>query len=360
MNDIQKTVAGALLAGASLLTGNAALITVAGGVGVNWVSEGLPGLKRAWRNRKLDGALARAYRDAVETAIDRLRGEYVAMHGERVKLLAFDLVAASAAEIGAAEFPTAEMNVSDAQTALVSGLDALLFGHDAEQVRFLKTRLLDAVALALRDALAADDAAWRRFYGDLLENMRASQQTMSLTLARVDEVIARLASPDAVSFNTLNLGMHSLSAKLDVLLAASHASPPATPPAAGGGPVFDNQGMSVGGSVFQGETQYITNHPDSRVSQATGAGHGAVDTQRLRAQLVDAFTHEELETLCANTEALLAADGHGFRVSLDHIGARDAGIELRALKLVQYLERRGVLGYLVQAAHDARPGMRFG
>mgnify|MGYP000940892185 CR=1 FL=1 len=41
-----RLVAGALLVGASLLSGNAALISAAGGVGVNWASEPLGEL---WR-----------------------------------------------------------------------------------------------------------------------------------------------------------------------------------------------------------------------------------------------------------------------------------------------------------------------
>jgi len=42
-----KLAAGALLVGASLLSGNAALITAAGGVGVNWTSEAFGELWRA-------------------------------------------------------------------------------------------------------------------------------------------------------------------------------------------------------------------------------------------------------------------------------------------------------------------------
>ena len=63
MKDSQKLVAGALLAGGSLLTGSTALIAVAGGIGVNWTSEALAGL---WDSRALAAGqgdvLAKAYR----------------------------------------------------------------------------------------------------------------------------------------------------------------------------------------------------------------------------------------------------------------------------------------------------------
>ena len=39
----QKLVAGALLAGMTIVTGEATLIATAGGVGVNWLAEGVIG-----------------------------------------------------------------------------------------------------------------------------------------------------------------------------------------------------------------------------------------------------------------------------------------------------------------------------
>ncbi len=106
MKDSQKLVAGALLAGCSLLTGSTALITVAGGIGVNWTSEALACL---WDSHTLavsqGDALAKAYQRAICHAVGELRRQYSSAGKTGAPLQAFDLVAACAGSIGDAQFP---------------------------------------------------------------------------------------------------------------------------------------------------------------------------------------------------------------------------------------------------------------
>lgn len=252
MNDAQKTIAGALLAGASLITGNAALITVAGGIGVNWASDGLQGIRRQWQARKLDTPLARAYSAAIHAAIEGLRSAYVRTQDGRSPTTAFGLVAACADDLANAEFPAVHMSVEAAQSQLAGGLDQLLFGHDARQADFLKARLLPTTAIALRDALAADQAELSAqfeqaaevlaHFGDAQLALTGLQVGFSLltdTTSRIDARTLRIE-------NTLN----EVAENVRAIRAAGSPS---------AGPVFNNQGMQVGGSVYQAQQMNFTN-----------------------------------------------------------------------------------------------------
>jgi hypothetical protein len=171
MNDSHKLVAGALLAGASLLTGNAALITAAGGIGVNWSSEALAGLLDARELAANAGEpLAAAYRKAIEQAVDDLRPEYRKLDGRNQKLLAFDLVKSCGNSVATVQLPP-RLEAASVEQALASALDQLLLGHDEREVAYLKKHLLGAAARRFRTVLAADDQAWRRYHGWLIEQM---------------------------------------------------------------------------------------------------------------------------------------------------------------------------------------------
>src|SRR5262245_5543057 len=139
-----KLTAGALLVGASLFSGNAALITAAGGVGVNWTSEVLGDLWRAVGPPLPPGApLSRAYERALRRAVADLRKQYQAQYGKQDDLKAFALVSECASSVGQAEFPAGANSPSTAQQALVRSLDGLLHGHDERQVAWIKQRLLE-------------------------------------------------------------------------------------------------------------------------------------------------------------------------------------------------------------------------
>src|SRR5262245_40929374 len=93
-----KLAAGALLVGASLLSGNAALITAAGGVGVNWTSEALGELWRAALPPAQAGSpLVGAYERALRRAVSDLRRQYQAQYDKQQDLKAFALVGDCAA-----------------------------------------------------------------------------------------------------------------------------------------------------------------------------------------------------------------------------------------------------------------------
>lgn len=372
MNDAQKTIAGALLAGASLLTGNAALITVAGGVGVNWASEGLQGIRRQWRARKLDTPLARAYSAAIHASVEGLRSAYVRTQDGRSPTTAFNLVAACADDLANAEFPSAQISVDAAQAQLAGGLDQLLFGHDARQADFLKARLLPTTTIALRDALAADGEAWMRFHGWLIEDMRAGQAELSTQFEKVAEVLARFGDAQhamtglQVGFSLLTdatsrIDARTLRMENTLNEVAENVKRLLAHPPSAGGPVFNNQGMVVEGHVYQADTIHITNLPRAGEAGKTAPRPqpaGAIDTSGLRDYLVRRFSRTDLELLCKDVERRLTQAGHPIQVSLEIAGGDDA-LPLQCQNLIGYLDRRGWLSVLVEAANAMRPGAPF-
>lgn len=386
MNDAQKTIAGALLIGGSLITGNAALITVAGGIGVNWTSEGLQGLRRQWRSRKLDTLLARAYSAAIVAAVERLRSAYVKSCDNQSPTAAFDLVAACADGLANAEFPAVPARVEEsshraapaisadaAQAQLARGLDDLLHGHDARQVEFLKAQLMPATAIALRDALAADPEAWMRFHGWLIEELRAGQAEMSGQLSQAAEVLARFADP-AIALQALRDSLVEIGAATgridartermerqqdalhdDVKKLLDKADAPRT-----SGPIFNNQGMQVGSSVYQASQINITNAGSGLpgASQQPGASSGTMfDKSAFRDWLARHFSRADLELLCADVQAQLARAGYDEPVSLEVVGGD--GLAQQCQRLIEYLDRRGHLDTLVRLALSKRPGAPF-
>lgn len=238
-----KLLAGALLAGMGIVTGEATLIATAGGVGVNWLAEGLAGLWPALGGKPSD-PLARAYATAIHNAVDKLEADYARTVDPRADRAAFRLVSACADQVAAAEFPAGVDGVDTAQTALNAGLAALLHGHDERQAAFLRERLLPACAAAFQRQLVQDDDAWREFHGVILRALVANSTDLAAKMDRFLIVLAAWGDPEASRAQ-----LQRIEARLSEL--TNRPAPPAQI-------VFDNRGMRVGGNVYQaGRDQYF-------------------------------------------------------------------------------------------------------
>ena len=79
-----------------------------------------------------------------------------------------------------------------------------------------------------------------------------------------------------------------------------------------------------------------------------------VDKRALRRVLVQQFTLEGLQALCADIEQDLAYGGIKFPVNLDLVGGTSQ--EGRVLNLMRYLGDKGYLDYLIAAVRQQRPG----
>jgi len=80
-----------------------------------------------------------------------------------------------------------------------------------------------------------------------------------------------------------------------------------------------------------------------------------VDKRALRKAMVQTFSLEELDALCADVEQLLADDGIELQVNLEMVGGSSkAG---KVLNLIGYLDRRGYLALLVTTLRRERPGI---
>ena len=265
----QKLVAGALLAGMTIVTGEATLIATAGGVGVNWLAEGVAGGLAGLRPARggAAGPLATAYAAAIRQAAAQLQADYTRTVDPRSDAAAFALVAACAQEVAAAEFPAAAAAVDTAQAVLAQALDALLLGHDPRQVDYLRGRLLPVCAAAFQQQLVADAGAWRAFHGLLLQALAANVLTLGPKLERFDAVLAAFSDPTA-ALHALRQGTARLEASAARIETTTAATQDAVarlaaqvddlaerPPA--GGATFHNQGMTVHGGLYQAERQYF-------------------------------------------------------------------------------------------------------
>lgn len=231
-----KLLAGALLAGIGIATGEVTLVATAAAVGVNWASEGLAGLWPGVAARQQSQPLVAAYAAAIRKGVAHLEAEYRRTVDPRSDLAAFRLVAGCAASVADAEFPAGVVSVNAAQDALAEALAPLLHGHDERQAAFLRERLLPVCAVAFQAQLVQDDAAWRAFHGALLQTMAANSARLQATMDRFIDVLASWSDPTA--------GMETLRAEI--------ARQPLT-----GDVRFDNRGMQVQGDVYQAERQYF-------------------------------------------------------------------------------------------------------
>lgn len=236
-----KLLAGALLAGMGVAAGGATLSAVAAGVGVNWLSEGLVDLWPRLASSPPD-PLARAYAAAIRSGVAGLKERYRRTVDGRTDLAAFDLVAACANDIAAAEFPANAAEPNAAQTALTASLAALLHGHDPRQAAFLGKELLPACATAFQQWLLGDEPAWRAFHGLILQGLAANSAVLMTRIEGFAQLLAGWSDPAA--------GLEQLR-RLEAQIAALARQPAP-------GPIFDNRGLRVGGSVYQAAgDQYI-------------------------------------------------------------------------------------------------------
>ena len=84
-----------------------------------------------------------------------------------------------------------------------------------------------------------------------------------------------------------------------------------------------------------------------------GQPHAEVDKRVLRTTLVQGFSIAELDALCLDVQEALADDGISLQVNLEMVGG--SGKMGQVLNLIGYLDRRGYLGYLVEAVRQVRP-----
>lgn len=238
-----KLLAGALLAGMGIITGEATLIATAGGVGVNWLAEGLANLWPTLGGKPSD-PLAKAYSAAIRNAVDQLATEYTRAVDARADRAAFRLVAACADQIATAEFPQGVSSVDTAQAALDASLTALLHGHDERQATFLRERLLPACAAAFQRSLVQDETAWRAFHGVILQALAANSAVLLNRLERFTDILASWSNPQSSLMQ-----LKQIEAQLQDL---------STRPVITSSVKFDNGGLEVSGNVYQADgNQYF-------------------------------------------------------------------------------------------------------
>jgi hypothetical protein len=214
--NLTKTLAGALLTGASVLSGNETVLAVAGGIGVNWASEGLMG---AWHGLTAPpgSPLAAAYARALRAAVNQLAADYRREVDGRGDDQAFHLIAECAEAVGLAQIPTTEAHLQGAQRMLAESLAELLHGHDERQVRWLQTRLLPATALAFQAELVRDADARQEYAMWLVHQLAIAVGTRLPQLDRLPEVLAQLTNPHLV-LTAVNAANARLEARFDALL----------------------------------------------------------------------------------------------------------------------------------------------
>lgn len=80
-----------------------------------------------------------------------------------------------------------------------------------------------------------------------------------------------------------------------------------------------------------------------------------VNLMDLREKLIKHFNTEALADLCFDMQESLAKDGKNLLVSLDIVGGD--GLPAKARKLIEYMNQRQLLEYLIRAVRVARPGV---
>jgi hypothetical protein len=79
-----------------------------------------------------------------------------------------------------------------------------------------------------------------------------------------------------------------------------------------------------------------------------------IDRRRLRDALMNAFRLDDLVSLCLDIQEALRNDHIDLSVNLDLFG--DGKLN-KVLGLIEYLDRRNYLVYLVRVVHELRPGL---
>jgi hypothetical protein len=89
--------------------------------------------------------------------------------------------------------------------------------------------------------------------------------------------------------------------------------------------------------------------------KVAGVQQAAVDRLALHEVLVSRFSIHDYELLCLDVQQSLAYDGISAQINLDMVGG-DASKPIKALQLIEYLEKRDFLVYLIAAVRRHRPG----
>lgn len=373
-SDTQQALVGAVVCGVSILSGNAALMTVATGMGINWTSEGL---SRLWQQHAAprlapDAPLARAYAQALRKGVRTLRDDYRQRIDSRSDLRPFTLLETCAASVAQAQFPTAATEVPDAQRELARSLDDLLHGHDERQVRYLQTHLLAAVTDAFQNELATNQAAWNQFHGWLIQQSSSQIALLTQSLTHVSDVLERFRDTASVQARLEATTTH-LEAQLhevqEALRRRADAGQPATPPPAA--VFFSNiriqadttiqtaagtvPAVTPGTTLFRNEdSTFGTLHqrvgdasPPPPAPNPDASPTSAAHNNHLRQVLTTHFNESELRTLCFTLGGV------------DYESLCSGGKADHARELVAYCQRHGRLDELAAQVWALRP-LAFG
>lgn len=190
-SDPQEIVVGALRFGASALTGNALLLSLAGGIGINWSAEDLWGLwHQGASNMAPDSPLTRAEERAIRRAVAELRKAYRKQYGQQADTAAFERVVGCAG--ATAVYTAVSASGVTAQRILTEALAGLLHDYEERQVVYLGLELLPATAKALQAELDADADAWQSYQGQLIATLADRSTQLTSRLQRLPEIIAAL------------------------------------------------------------------------------------------------------------------------------------------------------------------------
>ena len=127
-----------------------------------------------------------------------------------------------------------------------------------------------------------------------------------------------------------------------------------------GGKVVGVEIGQVGVAPRSGARGELEEQPAEFARPVSPPPAGDVDRRVLREAMIEAFSLVDLEMICADVEGALEAAGvrvlgRPLQVNLEILGG--SGKRAKVLKLIQYLDRRGYLGYLVEAVRQHHPGL---
>jgi hypothetical protein len=80
-----------------------------------------------------------------------------------------------------------------------------------------------------------------------------------------------------------------------------------------------------------------------------------IDPRKLREVMIKNFDMEDLDLLCNDVQLALRDNNIELQLNLEIVGG--SGKAIKVLNLIQYLDRRGHLDYLVSTVRNARPGI---
>jgi hypothetical protein len=231
-SDLQKTIAGGLLFGASLLTGNAVMATAAAGIGLNWASEGSGGLLSRIP-RLFDGsstALARAGTRAIRRAVDDLEEAYAQQYGDQADTRAFELVRDCADAVSTLDPLAPAGDAANTQQTLAAAFAELLHGHEQRQSDFIRAGLLPLVAERLRTELTSNDEARAEYQRLFIATAVSELARLQPHLAQLPEIREQLRD-DATLRQNLTEAVAALQAEIEALRTqiAQRPAAPTTP-----------------------------------------------------------------------------------------------------------------------------------